>query len=138
MQIALKPGSELKVFDTDKGKISIQICYDIEFHELSRIAVDEGTQIVFLPFYTDERYGYLRVRYCAQERCIENHIFSVIAGSVGNLPSVDNVDIHHAQSAIFTPADIPFSRDAIQAETTPNIETVITDDIDLELLKKHW
>ena len=53
MQIALKPGSELKVFDTDKGKISIQICYDIEFHELSRIAVDKGTQIVFVPFCTD-------------------------------------------------------------------------------------
>jgi GNAT superfamily N-acetyltransferase len=61
----VKPGNELKVFDTDKGKISIQICYDIEFPELSRIAVDNGAQIVFVPFCTDERYGYLRVRYCA-------------------------------------------------------------------------
>lgn len=133
----VKPGSKLKVFDTDKGKISIQICYDIEFPELSRIAVEQGANIVFVPFCTDERYAYLRVRYCAQARCIENHIFTVIAGSVGNLPSVENVDIHYAQSAIFTPSDIPFSRDAIQAETTPNIETVIIDDLDLELLKKH-
>jgi predicted amidohydrolase len=56
---------------------------------------------------------------------------------VGNLPSVENLDIHYAQSAIFTPSDIPFTRDAIQSEATPNIETVIIDDIDLELLKQH-
>lgn len=133
----VKPGDKLEVFETDRGKISIQICYDVEFPELSRIAVDHGAQIIFVPFCTDERYAYLRVRYCAQARCIENHIFTVIAGSVGNLPSVENVDIHYAQSAIFCPSDIPFSRDAIQAETTPNIETVIIDDLDLELLKKH-
>jgi predicted amidohydrolase/GNAT superfamily N-acetyltransferase len=133
----VKPGNKLEVFDTDKGKISIQICYDIEFPELSRLAVEKGAQIIFVPFSTDERYAYLRVRYCAQARCIENHVFTVIAGCVGNLPSVENLDIHYAQSAIFTPSDIPFTKDAIQAEATPNIETVIIDDIDLELLKNH-
>lgn len=133
----VKPGNSVEVFDTDKGKISIQICYDIEFPELSRIAVDKGAQIIFVPFCTDERYAYLRVRYCAQARCIENHVFIAMAGSVGNIPSIENLDIHYAQSAIFTPSDIPFSRDAIQSEATPNIEQVIIDDIDLELLKKH-
>jgi predicted amidohydrolase/ribosomal protein S18 acetylase RimI-like enzyme len=133
----VQPGKKIEVFDTDCGKISIQICYDIEFPELSRIAVEKGAQIIFVPFSTDERYAYLRVRYCSQARCIENHVFVVIAGCVGNLPSVTNLDINYAQSAIFTPSDIPFSRDAIQAEATPNIETVIIDDVDLELLKKH-
>lgn len=133
----VKPGKTVEAFDTDKGKISIQICYDIEFPELSRIAVDKGAQIIFVPFCTDERYAYLRVRYCAQARCIENHVFVAMAGSVGNIPSVENLDIHYAQSAIFTPSDIPFTRDAIQSEATPNIEQVIIDDIDLELLKKH-
>jgi predicted amidohydrolase len=133
----VKPGNKLEVFDTDKGKISIQICYDIEFPELGRIAAEKGAQIIFVPFATDERYAYLRVRYCAQARCIENHVFVAIAGNVGNLPSVENMDINYAQSAIFTPSDIPFTRDAIQAEATPNIETVIIDDIDLELLKRQ-
>jgi predicted amidohydrolase/ribosomal protein S18 acetylase RimI-like enzyme len=133
----VKPGNKLEVFDTDKGKISIQICYDIEFPELGRIAAENGAQIIFVPFATDERYAYLRVRYCAQARCIENHVFVAIAGNVGNLPSVENLDINYAQSAIFTPSDIPFTRDAIQAEATPNIETVIIDDIDIELLKRH-
>ncbi len=133
----VKPGRELSVFDTDKGKISIQICYDIEFPELSRLAAEQGAQIIFVPFCTDERYAYLRVRYCAQARCIENHVYTVIAGSTGNMPHVENLDIHYAQSAIFTPSDIPFTRDAIQAEATPNVEMVIIDEVDLELLKKH-
>jgi predicted amidohydrolase/ribosomal protein S18 acetylase RimI-like enzyme len=131
------PGNSLEVFDTDKGKISIQICYDIEFPELSRIAVEKGAQMIFVPFCTDERNAYLRVRYCAQARCIENHIYVIIAGGVGNLPSVENLDVHYAQSAIFSPSDIPFTRDAIQSEATPNTEMVIVDDVDLELLKRH-
>ena len=133
----VEPGSAIEVFDTDNGRISIQIGYDITFPEVSRIATEKGAQIIFVPFNTDERYGYLRVRYCAQARCVENHVYAVIAGTVGNLPFVDNMDIQYAQSGIFSPADIPFSRDAIVAESTPNIETVIVDDVDLELLKRH-
>lgn len=133
----VKPGNSLEIFETDRGKISIQICYDIEFPELSRIAAERGAQVVFVPFCTDERNAYLRVRYCAQARCIENQIYVAIAGGVGNLPFVENLDVHYAQSAIFTPSDIQFTRDAIQSEATPNTEMVIVDDIDLELLKRH-
>jgi predicted amidohydrolase/ribosomal protein S18 acetylase RimI-like enzyme len=133
----VKGGDRVEVFDTDRGKIAIQVCYDVEFPEVSRLAVERGAQIIFVPFCTDERCAYLRVRYCAQARCIENHVYVAIAGSVGNLPHVENLDVHYAQSGIFTPADIPFSRDAIAAECTPNIETVIFQDLDLELLKRH-
>jgi predicted amidohydrolase/ribosomal protein S18 acetylase RimI-like enzyme len=133
----VKGGDRVEVFDTDKGKIAIQICYDVEFPEVSRIAVERGAQILFVPFCTDERYAYLRVRYCAQARCVENHVYVAIAGSVGNLPNVESLGLHYAQSAIFTPSDIPFKRDAIAAECTPNVETVVFEDLDLELLKKH-
>jgi predicted amidohydrolase/ribosomal protein S18 acetylase RimI-like enzyme len=133
----VEAGNKIEVFETDKGKISIQICYDVEFPEVSRIATEQGAQIIFVPFCTDERYAYLRVRYCAQARCIENHVYAAIAGTVGNLPSVENMDIQYAQSGIYTPSDIPFTRDAIASESTPNIETVIIDDVDLELLKRH-
>lgn len=133
----VEPGREHKVFDTDKGKVSIQVCYDVEFPELGRLAAEAGAQIFFVPFCTDERYGYLRVRYCAQARCVENHVYVAMAGTVGNLPDVENMDIQYAQSGIFTPSDIPFTRDAIAAECTPNVETVVIDDVDLELLKRH-
>ena len=133
----VEPGNTFEVFETDKGKVSIQICYDVEFPELGRLAVEQGAEIFFVPFCTDERYSYLRVRYCAQARCIENHVFVALAGNVGNLPDVDNMDVQYAQSGILTPSDIQFDRDAIAAECTPNIETVIVDDVDLELLSRH-
>jgi predicted amidohydrolase/ribosomal protein S18 acetylase RimI-like enzyme len=133
----VKPGDKIEVFDTDRGKINIQICYDIEFPELSRIATQKGAELIFVPFCTDERYGYLRVRYCAQARCIENGVYAAIAGNVGNLPFVENMDIQYAQSGIYTPSDFQFSRDAVAAECTPNIETVIVHDIDMELVKRH-
>ncbi len=132
----VQPGDSLEVFDTDKGKVAILICYDIEFPELARIAVERGARLIFVPFCTDERQGYLRVRYCAQARCIENQIFVAIAGTVGNLPQVENMDIQYAQSAIFTPSDFPFSRDAIAAEGTPNVEMVVIHDVDLERLER--
>ncbi len=132
----MKPGSEIRVFDTDRGKISIQICYDIEFPEVSRIAARKGAQIVFVPFCTDERHGYYRIKYCAQARCIENQVFVAMAGTVGNLPFVENMDIQYAQSGIYTPSDFNFSRDGIAAECTPNIETVVVHDVDLALLRR--
>jgi len=133
----VSPGSQVEVFDTDRGKIAILVCYDIEFPELSRIAASKGAQIVFVPFNTDERSAYLRVRYCAQARCIENQIYVAIAGCTGNLPFVENADIHYAQSGILSPSDICFNRDGIAAECTPNVETVVVHDVDLELLRRY-
>lgn len=132
----ISTGDGINVFDTDCGKIAILICYDMEFPELARIVTEKGANIIFTPFCTDERQGYLRVRYCAQARAVENQIYTVIAGTVGNLTHVENMDIQYAQSAIFTPSDFSFSRDGILAECTPNIEMVIVGDLDLELLKR--
>ncbi len=130
-------GDTLEVFDTDCGPIAIQICYDSEFPELTRMAVDKGANIIFVPYNTDTRNGHLRVRTCAHARCIENHVYVAIAGCTGNLPFVDNADIHYAQSAILTPCDVMFAREGIGAEANPNIETVIMHDVDIEVLRRH-
>ncbi len=132
----VQPGDKVEVFETDKGRINLQVCYDVEFPEISRIAVEKGARLIFVPFSTDERHAYLRVRYCAQSRCIENQVFTAIAGNTGNLPFVENMDVHYAQSGIFTPSDFPFARDGIAAECTPNIETVVIHDVDLDLLER--
>lgn len=130
-------GDRLGVFDTDRGRISILTGYDVEFPELARMAYDQGARILFVPSNTDERHDYLRVRYCAQARAIENPVYVVLSGCVGNLPDVDHADIHYAQSAIFTPTDFYFSRDGIAAECQENVETVIFADVDVELLRRH-
>lgn len=128
-------GHSLQAFDTDCGKIGILICYDVEFPELARLLADEGINILFVPFLTDTQNGYNRVRHCAQARAIENECFVAIAGCVGNLPKVHNMDIQYAQSAVFTPSDFAFPINAIKSEATPNTEMTLIADIDLDLLK---
>ena len=131
----LKGGDKLKIFDSDAGKIGILICYDVEFPELSRILSEKGLQILFVPYWTDTKSGYLRVRRCAQARAIENECFVVMTGSVGNLPKVENMDIQYSQAAMFSPADFSFSHDAIISEATPNTEMTLVSDLNLDLLK---
>jgi len=128
-------GSGLKTFDTDCGKIGILICYDVEFPELSRLLADQSMDILFVPFLTDTQNAYQRVRRCAQARAIENECFVAIAGSVGNLPKVSNMDIQYAQSAVFTPCDFAFPTNGIKAEATPNTEMTLVCDVDLTLLR---
>ncbi len=132
----LKGGSQLKSFDTDCGKIGILICYDSEFPELSRLLADEGMDILFVPFLTDTQNGFSRVRHCAQARAIENECYVVIAGSVGNLPKVHNMDIQYAQSMVFTPCDFAFPANGVKAETTPNTEMILIADVDVDLLRE--
>ncbi|MBX3274298.1 MAG: bifunctional GNAT family N-acetyltransferase/carbon-nitrogen hydrolase family protein [Sandaracinaceae bacterium] len=131
----VRGGDELNVFETDFGKVAILVCYDAEFPELARVAVDRGAQILFVPSNTNDRRGHLRVRICCQARAIENQVYVVNAGCVGNLPFVENADTHYAQSGIFTPSDIMFARDGVAAEAEPNVETVLFQDVDLELLR---
>jgi predicted amidohydrolase/GNAT superfamily N-acetyltransferase len=129
-------GHKIKVFDTDAGRIGILICYDVEFPELARLYADQGMQILFIPFLTDTQNGYNRIRLCSMARAIENECYVAIAGCVGNLPRVNNMDINYAQSAIFTPSDFAFPTNAIKAEATPNAEMTVIADVDLELLKE--
>ncbi|PSL43732.1 putative amidohydrolase [Chitinophaga niastensis] len=132
----IKGGNEIKVFDTDCGKIGIQICYDVEFPEPSRILAQQGMQILFVPFMTDTQHAYNRVRFCAQARAVENECYVAIAGCIGNLPKVNNMDLQYAQSCVFTPSDFAFPVTGIKAESTPNTEMVVIADVDLVLLKE--
>lgn len=132
----MQGGTQLKTFDTDCGKIGILICYDSEFPELSRLLAEDGMDILFVPFLTDTQNGYSRVRHCSQARAIENECYVAIAGSVGNLPKVHNMDMQFAQSMVFTPCDFAFPSNGIKAEATPNTEMVLIADVDISLLRE--
>jgi predicted amidohydrolase len=108
----------------------------VEFPELARKLALDGAQILLVPFWTDTKNGYLRVRRTAQARAIENECYVVMAGAVGNLPNVNNMDIQYAQSAVLTPSDFAFPTNTIKAEATPNTEMVLLADVDLDLLKE--
>lgn len=125
-------GDQLAVIDTPAGKIGVLICYDVEFPEAARYLADQGAEIIFVPFCTDNRQGYMRVRYCAQARAIENQVYVALAGNVGNLPDVVNMDVQYGQAAVLTPCDFAFARDGIAAEADSNEETILVCDLDLD------
>jgi predicted amidohydrolase/GNAT superfamily N-acetyltransferase len=133
---AMRGGDSIQVIDTDCGKVGVVVCYDVEFPEYIRLLADQGMNILFVPFLTDTQNGYTRVRHCAMARAIENECYVAIAGGVGNLAKVNNMDIQYAQSALFTPSDFQFPATAIKAEATPNSEMTLLVDVNLDLLKQ--
>ena len=129
-------GSTLQTVDTPVARIGVLICYDAEFPEAARHLADLGAEITFVPFCTDNRQGYLRVRHCAAARAIENQVYVALAGNIGNLPDVPNMDSQYGQAAVLTPSDFAFARDGIAAEADANVETVLICDVDLDELQK--
>ena len=132
--MGITKGEDLRVFDTEKGRIAILTCYDIEFPEIVRMAVAKGADVIFCPSCTDDRHGFHRVRYTSHARAIENQIYVVGAGTVGSLPTVDFMRANFGQAAIMTPNDIPFPPQGVLAEGELNNDMIITADIDLHLL----
>jgi predicted amidohydrolase len=127
----VQPSRGLRVFETDFGIMAVAICYDVEFPEMARAAARLGANILCVPSCTDDRQGFLRVRYCAQARAIENQMYVIHACTVGSLPMVPAVSLNYGQASILTPSDFPFSRDGILAEGIPNQETMVVGELNL-------
>jgi len=132
----MSPHNELKIFETEFGKIAVTICYDVEFPELARAAARQGAYILVVPSCTDDRQGFLRVRYCAQARAIENQMYVIHSCTVGSLPQVPAVSLNYGQASILTPSDFLFARDGILAEGNPNQEMMVIGDLNLDTIRE--
>ncbi len=127
-------GEHLRVFETDFGKVAVTICYDVEFPEIVRVAARSGAQLLVVPSCTDDRQGFLRVRYCAHARTIENQLYAIHATTVGSLPMVPAVSLNYGQASILTPSDFAFARDGILAEGVPNQESMVIGELNLSTI----
>lgn len=130
----MSPGDDFQVFDTDKGRIAMLTCYDIEFPEIVRMAKAKGADVIFCPSCTDDRHGFHRVRYTSHARAVENQVYVVGTGTVGSLPTVDFMRANFGQAAVITPNDIPFPPKGILVEGEINNDMIVTADLDLDLL----
>jgi len=133
----ISPRHKVRVFETDFGRLAIAICYDVEFPEIARAAARNGAKILIVPSCTDDRQGFLRVRYCAHARAIENQMYVIQSPTVGSLPMVPAVSLSYGQAAIITPSDFPFSRDGILAEGIPNQETMVIGELNLKTIEEY-
>lgn len=132
----VSPGSRLRIFESEFGKFAVAICYDVEFPEIARAAARLGAGFLVVPSCTDDRQGYLRVRYCAQARAIENQMYVIHSPTVGSLPTVPVVSLNYGQAGIYTPSDYSFSRDGLLAEGAINQESMIIGDLNLSLIEQ--
>jgi predicted amidohydrolase len=130
----VSPRSKLRVFETTFGRIGVAICYDVEFPEIARAAARLDAHILAVPSCTDERQGFMRVKYCAHARAIENQMYVIQSHTVGSLPMVPAVHLNYGQAAILTPSDFPFSRDGILAEGNPNQESMVIGELNLQTI----
>lgn len=134
----LLKGEELVVFDTDWGKAAMLICYDIEFPELSRIAAERGADLILCPSYTDNAFGYYRVRHCCQARAIENQLFVALSGIVGVLAEGrPQIDTGYSQAGLFTPCDFPFTEQGIVVVGESNQDAVVLANADFSMLRDN-
>jgi len=133
----VSPSDRLRLFETEFGRVAVTICYDVEFPEIARTAARQNALILVVPSYTDDRQGFLRVRYCAHARAVENQMFVIHSATVGSLPMVPAVSLNYGQAAILTPSDFPFARDGILAEGIPNQETMVIAELNLRTLRSN-
>jgi len=130
----VSPRRSLKIFETSFGRVSVQICYDVEFPELARVAARSGAYLLIVPSCTDDRQGFLRVRYCAHARTVENQLYCIHSPMVGSLPMVPAVSLNYGHAAILTPSDFAFSRDGILADGVPNQEMMVVGELNLKTI----
>jgi predicted amidohydrolase len=107
------PGGELKLFDTDLGRIGCLICYDSEFPLLGR-ALSEA-EILLVPSCTEAQAGYWRVRIGAMARALENQCVSVMSSVVGEARWNEAMEINTGAGGVFGPPDRGFPETGVLA-----------------------
>jgi len=75
-------GSELKVVDTELGKIGLSICYDLNFPEVTRILALNGAQIILLPAAWPKMAG-ATWDILLPARALENEVYILASGQTG-------------------------------------------------------
>ncbi|MEI6267525.1 MAG: carbon-nitrogen hydrolase family protein [Methylococcaceae bacterium] len=135
-QWLIKGGQELKCFDTEYGKIAINICYDSEFPLLARKQAEAGCVLILVPSCTDTIAGFHRVKIGCQARALENQCYVVQASLVGDAGWSEAVDVNVGAAAIYTPVDRGFPDNGILSVGTFNAVQWVIGEISPSACKK--
>lgn len=69
------PGDSYTVFDTEFGKMGVEICFDIRFQELARITALAGAQIIFIPASFNMTTGPAHWEINFRGRALDNQVY---------------------------------------------------------------
>ena len=81
-----RAGDEIELGDADGTRIGLTICYDLRFPELYRILAVRGARVITVPSAFTERTGRDHWEVLIRARAIENQVFIVAAGQIGEAP----------------------------------------------------
>lgn len=115
------------------GRLGVNVCYDCEFPEASRVLAENGMLLQCVPAWTETRRGFQRVRWSCQARAIENQVFvlhSSLVGDIGREPAPES----YGSSAILCPSMAPFPMEAVLAETKLNEDGLVVASLDIDAL----
>lgn len=129
-------GSEIKVIDSDIGKLGINICYDSEFPMIARQQVAAGANLILVPSCTDTEAGFHRVRIGCQARALENQCFVLQSPTFGQSDWSEAVDINTGRASIYTPVDYGFPENGILIEGSSDRAEWIYAELDLESIAR--
>ena len=129
-------GDEIKTFETEFGRIGINICYDSEFPMIARKQVEAGADLILAPSCTDTLAGYWRVRIGCQARALENQCYVVQSPTVGLAPWSEAVDVNIGAAAVYTPVDYGYPDNGVLAIGDLNRAQWVHADIDLGSIAK--
>lgn len=131
----MKVHPEISLIDTPFGKVSMAVCYDIEFPEAIRAAAEGGAEIILNPSWTDDEPGFWRVRQCAAARCIENSVFVAQAPLVGGIAEIPGFEFGMGKASVLTPCDTNFPPKGIAAEGPWCLEQTVVAEVNLAALR---
>ncbi|BBL76312.1 carbon-nitrogen hydrolase family protein [Methylomagnum ishizawai] len=135
-QWLINAGEGIKTFETEFGRIGINICYDSEFPMIARKQVEAGADLILVPSCTDTTAGYWRVRIGCQARALENQCYVVQSPTVGLAPWSEAVDVNIGAAAVYTPVDYGFPDNGVLAIGEINQAQWVYAEIDLAAIAK--
>jgi predicted amidohydrolase len=112
----IQAGDQIRVIDTDLGRLGIHICYDSEFPLIARQQVEAGADLLLVPSCTDTQAGFHRVRIGCQARALENQCYVVQSPTVGIAPWSPAVDENTGVASVYTPVDYGFPDNGVLVE----------------------
>lgn len=133
----LSHGTQVVAFDSDVGRIGVLVGRDVVQSTLAFKLVEQGAQILLVPFAAEDDCGLEQIRICARARAIENNCIVVTAGCVGHLSGARDWDLYVAQSGIYAPAEPAFGSMGNLGEAMLNVESVLVREIDLAVLSAN-
>lgn len=131
------PGNDLPVFNVDGCTIGVQICYDRQFPEASRVLALKGAEIIFMPIcysvYGDPEHRADAWEIPMRARAFENGVYVVAPNKVGS----EGVRRHLGRSLIVGPEGKVLASAGSQEEDLV-IQTIDLDAAALSRKKNPW